>query len=197
MLRRAFITLCTVLAAPTAAGADLDSAALWSRLGAGGHVVLMRHAATVPGIGDPPGFSLSDCATQRKLSRFGRQDAADIGAAFRRRAIPVAQVLASRWCRCLDTARLAFGRVEPAPMLDSMFTEDAAASRRKRDHVKAYLRAYREPGNLILVTHDVNIRALAGRYLSQGEMVVALANPDGSLSIAGVLKLADVDRSLK
>jgi phosphohistidine phosphatase SixA len=192
MLRRSFISLCTLLAAPAVAEDEPDSDALWRRLQAGGHVVLMRHAATAPGIGDPPGFSLNDCASQRNLSRSGRQDAADIGAAFRRRAVPVAQVLSSRWCRCLDTARLAFGRGDPAQMIDSMFTEDAATSRRKVDQVKAYLRAYKEVGNLVFVTHDVNIRALVGRYLSQGEMVVAVANPDGSLRVAGVLKLADV-----
>ena len=189
MLRRPFLLLGALLAAAPAAASDEGSAALWRRLQAGGHVVLLHHAATVPGIGDPTGFKLSDCATQRNLSHAGRMDAAGIGAAFRRRHIPVTTVLSSRWCRCLDTARLAFGSVDPAPMLDSMFTEEAAASARKLEQVRVYLGAYRKAGNLVFVTHDVNIRALSGRYLNQGEMAVALAKPDGTLSVAGVLSV--------
>ncbi|QBI04985.1 histidine phosphatase family protein [Pseudoduganella albidiflava] len=147
----------------------------------------MRHAVTTPGIGDPAGFRLGDCATQRNLSPAGRADAAAIGAAFRRHAVPVGHVLASRWCRCVDTAELAFGRVEPAPMVDSIWQEDAAVADRKTAAVRQYVAAYRAPGNLVLVTHDVNVRALTGTSLSQGEMVVARARTDGSLEVVGTL----------
>jgi phosphohistidine phosphatase SixA len=54
--------------------------------------VLMRHAATDPGAGDPPGFRLDDCATQRNLSAAGREDARRVGNAFRAHRIPVARV---------------------------------------------------------------------------------------------------------
>ena len=204
MLRRLFLLLGALLAAAPAAAADQDSAALWRRLQTGGHVVLMRHAATVSGIGDPAGFKLGDCTTQRNLSQAGRTDAAAIGAAFRAHKVPVEAVLSSRWCRCLDTARIAFGRVDPSPMLDSMFTEGATASAGKLEQVRTYLagsehagkhadkHADKQAGNLVFVTHDVNIRALVGRYLSQGEMVVAVARADGSLSVAGVLSVDEM-----
>ena len=76
-------------------------------------VVLVRHAITTPGVGDPPAFRLDDCATQRNLTDEGRGDARRLGEAFRARGIPVARVLSSPWCRCLETGRLAFGAAEP------------------------------------------------------------------------------------
>ncbi len=187
MKRRTCLGLLALLCSQRALAAQRDGAALWSLLQGGGHVVLMRHAATVPGIGDPPGFKLGQCATQRNLSASGRTDAEQIGAAFRRHAVPLASVLSSRWCRCIDTAQLAFGRVEPNSMLDSMFTDETAARQRKLEATRAYLAGLKNAGNVVLVTHDVNIRALVGEYASQGEMIVATAGPDGTLKVLGRL----------
>ena len=189
MLRRSFMGMLALLGAGPAGAADTESAALWRRLRQGGHVVLIRHAATVPGVGDPENFKLGVCATQRNLSDGGREDARRIGAAFRERAVPVSQVLSSRWCRCVDTARLAFGRVRPETMVDSMFNDDDAARQNKVRALRSYLSTHKEPGNLVLVTHDINIRVLVGESLAQGEMVVALAQPDGRLKSVGVLPL--------
>lgn len=190
MQRRTCLVLLALLCGQRAHAAQQDGAALWRLLQGGGYVVLMRHAATVPGTGDPPGFQLGQCATQRKLSASGRKDAERIGAAFRRHAVPVAAVLSSHWCRCTDTARLAFGRVEPVGMLDSLFTDDTPARQRKLDATRGYLASYNRAGNLVLVTHDVNIRALVGEYASQGEMIVAVAQVDGTLKVLGRLPVA-------
>ncbi|AXA91119.1 histidine phosphatase family protein [Massilia sp. YMA4] len=164
---------------------------LWRRLQAGGHVLVVRHAATEPGIGDPPGFTLADCATQRNLSLPGREDARALGAAVRQHGVPVARVLSSRWCRCQDTARLAFGRAEPVPMLDSMMGDDGDGRTRKLAELRRTLAAQAGqggvPGNLVLVTHDVNIQALTGDKLAQGEMLVATVRPDGTLAVLGRL----------
>ncbi|MBQ5949705.1 histidine phosphatase family protein [Massilia sp. ST3] len=186
MLRRRFLALLAAgPGAPLAAAAQ--DAVLWQRLRAGGHVLLMRHAATDLGIGDPPGFVLDRCHTQRNLSEAGRRDARRIGEVFRSRAIPVGQVMSSRWCRCLDTARLAFGRVQPAPMLDSMFREEDAARRAKLAEVLARAGGHEGKDNLVLVTHDVNIRALVGESVAQGEIVVT--DPaGGQLRKLGVLR---------
>src|SRR6478752_9352840 len=105
MRRRALLFLLPTLVAATQARAD---EALWRLLKAGGQVVLMRHAATTPGAGDPDGMVLHDCGTQRNLSDEGRAHARQVGEAFRARGVHVAQVLSSPWCRCLETARLAF-----------------------------------------------------------------------------------------
>ncbi len=187
MLRRSFLRFLPLLGAPQALAADNPGAELWHNLRSGRHVVLIRHAATVPGIGDPSDFILGACHTQRNLSDAGRKDARRIGAAFRSQKIPVADILSSRWCRCIDTAQLAFGRVTPAPMMDSMFNDDASARERKMREVRAFLKAYQGEGNLVLVTHDVNIRALVGASVSQGDMVLATIKPDGSLKMVGIL----------
>ncbi|MET0855622.1 MAG: histidine phosphatase family protein [Telluria sp.] len=167
------------------------SADLVRVLRSGGHVILMRHAVTVPGIGDPAGFELGQCATQRNLSQAGRADAAKIGERFRQERIPVAAVLSSRWCRCLDTARVAFGRAEPAPMLDSMFLDEADARQRKLLDVRAYLKSSGGAGNIVMVTHDVNIQALGGGHMRPGEMAVAAVGPNGALRMIGTLSLTN------
>ena len=188
MRRRLFLIGVTVAGAPARAAAFARSADVWRLLRGGGHVILMRHAATVPGIGDPPGFALAQCSTQRNLSQAGRADARKIGQALQAHGIPLAAVLSSRWCRCLDTARLAFGRVEPAPMLDSMFRDAADAGAQKVRQVRAYLGMLKAAGNTVLVTHDVNIRALVGQSVAQGEMVVAAVEPGGALRVVALLR---------
>ena len=173
--------------APATAANSMPGADVWRLLRGGGHVILLRHAATVPGIGDPPGFALGQCSTQRNLSQAGRADAKKIGQALQTQGIPIGAVLSSRWCRCLDTARLAFGRAEPAPMLDSMFRDGAGASQEKMRQMRAYLSALKPGGNTVMVTHDVNIRALVSQYVGQGEMVVAAIEPGGALRVVALL----------
>ena len=105
MLRQ-FSRLLFTLMLLTSASAHADEAAAWAALGEGGRIILMRHAATVPGTGDPPGFRLGDCATQRLLSDAGREQAKAIGAALRERGVSADRVLSSAWCRSVDTAEL-------------------------------------------------------------------------------------------
>jgi len=188
MYRRHFLAALAACAAPVASAAPSP----WPLLQRGGYVILMRHAATVPGIGDPPNFTLGACATQRNLSQVGRDDAVRIGAAMRRHAVPVGPVLSSRWCRCLDTARLAFGRVEPSPMIDSMFQDEESARARKLAQLRTYLAQYTDTRNLVLVTHDVNIRALVGKYVEQGEFVIAARSPDGALRMETTVPIAQL-----
>ena len=90
MVRTLLLRWLLVLAAlaPPALRAD---EALWSLLRSGGQVVLVRHAATDPGVGDPPGMKLDDCSTQRNLSEEGRSEARRLGEALRSRAIPVSR----------------------------------------------------------------------------------------------------------
>ena len=156
------------LAGPAAAQAD---EALWDRLKAGGHVILIRHALTDPGVGDPPGFRVEDCSTQRNLNAAGREEAARLGAAFARRGIPVAQVLSSRWCRALDTARIAFGRAQPWPALDNTFETPQRREPQMREVRRALTQAP-AGGNLVLVTHGVNVQALSGVAPGTAEPVV-------------------------
>ena len=156
---------------------------VWARLREGGHVVLLRHAQA-PGTGDPAGFRVEDCATQRNLSAEGVAQAAAIGAAFRERKVPIGRVLSSRWCRALDTARAAFGRAEPEPALDSFFRESRRGPA-QTERVRALIGATpKGAGNLVLVTHQVNITALTRLYPAEGELIV-LSPRKGGFSVVG------------
>ena len=159
--------------------------ALWALLKGGEQVVMMRHA-TAPGPNDRPDFRLDDCSTQRNLDERGREEARRIGAAFRARNIPVSAVRSSQWCRCLETARLAFGRVEAWPPLNSFFN-DRSREPLVTPEVRALAGRRPEGGNLVLVTHNVNIQAVTGISTLSGEMVVLTPQPDGAFSIAGRL----------
>lgn len=167
--------LLAVLAAASPARADER---LWDALRQGGQVVLVRHAATVPGVGDPPGFRLGDCGSQRNLSTEGRAQATRLGADFRHRAIAPAEVLTSRWCRCQDTARLAFGTATPWPALDSFFGDPERSDAQTRA-VRQRIAGFRGGGTLVLVTHQVNITALTGLAPAPGELVVVTPTPEG------------------
>jgi broad specificity phosphatase PhoE len=148
--------------------------------------VLLRHGTTTPGVGDPPGFRADDCATQRNLSDEGRAESRRIGAAFRAQAIPVGQVLSSPWCRCLETARLAFGRAEVWDALANLFGNRT----REAEQVAAMrARVSRRPaeGNLALVSHGSTILALTGQSVAQGELLVATPEGGGRFRVAGRL----------
>jgi len=142
----------------------------WQALQSGG-VVLMRHAFA-PGLGDPPGFELGQCATQRNLSSGGRDQARRIGQAFRNRGVNVRRVLASQWCRTQETAELAFpGLVETHPAFNSFF-QDAGSQDEQTRQAQALIRAWTGPGVMVVVTHQVNITALTGVVPSSGEGLV-------------------------
>ena len=71
----------------------------------GQHVLLMRHA-DAPGYGDPAGYQLNNCSTQRNLGDKGRKQAVLIGEWLSSQGVKSAKVLSSPWCRCLDTTKL-------------------------------------------------------------------------------------------
>jgi broad specificity phosphatase PhoE len=176
--RRAFVIAALAAAsAPRAFAAEGDA---WRRLRCGGLVILVRHASTVAGLGDPPNFRLDDCSTQRNLSEAGREESRRIGERFRAERVPVARVYTSPWCRCRETAMLAFGRAEDWEPLSSFFDfphREAEFSQRVKKRIGAYGRRRDLGGNVVMVTHNVNIAALSRHSVATGEMV--LMRPDG------------------
>lgn len=139
-----------------------------------GDVVLFRHALA-PGGGDPADFRLDDCTTQRNLSAEGREQARRIGPQLRERlgTLRVAAVWASPWCRTVETARLAFPdvRLQTQPAFGSFFQEPERQAS-QLDAARALLTAWRGPGVLVVVTHQVNITGLSGVFPASGEGVV-------------------------
>ena len=176
--------LLGLLAGPDAAGAD--AAAAWAALGAGRHVALMRHADAPGGIGDPAGFRLDDCATQRNLSDKGRGDAAKIGARLKAEGIAMEKVLASPWCRCMETAKLMrLGAVEAAPTFSNVVVLRAQADQLAAG-AGAVIDGWHGNGTLLVVTHGANIFDLTGVSPASGEIVVV---PRGGRKAVGRLRL--------
>ena len=158
----------------------------WDRLGAQG-IVLFRHA-DAPGTGDPAAFRLGECSTQRNLSERGRAQSRALGERFRSRGITVGAVLSSQWCRTRETAELAFpGRVQDEPAFNSFFREEDAQARRQTEAARARLAAWRGPGVLVVVTHQVNITALTQVFPASGEGIVVRSAADGALEVLGRL----------
>jgi phosphohistidine phosphatase SixA len=170
-VRLALAALGVVASLAAASGRAQDAQAALAALERGGHVLVMRHAQTVPGTGDPPGFRLGDCSTQRNLSDGGREDARRVGERLRSAGVKLDRVLSSAWCRCVDTARIAFGTVEVWAPLNSFFDDRGTEPRQTRE-LRARVAAFRGEGNLALVTHQVNIAALTGEFLGSGEALV-------------------------
>jgi phosphohistidine phosphatase SixA len=186
MMRRMMLAFIVVLAVPSMAGrAAGDTERAWQALRAGGHVALLRHAEA-PGIGDPPGFRLDDCATQRTLSAEGRAQARRIGEAFRRMGAPVEAVYSSQWCRCLETAELlGLAPVTPLSVLNSFFMQDPGRRERQTAELRAWLNDRLPRGSLVLVTHQVNITALTGISPGSGEAVVVKSLTGGEVEVIG------------
>lgn len=155
-----------------ASSASANEAAAWAALRTGNAIALMRHADAPGGFGDPQGFRIDDCATQRNLSARGRIDAAAVGASFRSRGVRPARILSSPWCRCVDTAKLMdVGAIE----IDNAFGNPVVWTDRRESMAtggRAVIRAWKGPGMLLVVTHGASIAALTGYNPASGEIVV-------------------------
>ncbi|BAU14152.1 putative phosphohistidine phosphatase, SixA [Leptolyngbya sp. NIES-3755] len=150
-------------------------------------VILMRHTQA-PGTGDPSNFRLNDCSTQRNLSQDGRRQAKQIGQVFRQRQVPVARVLSSQWCRCLDTARLLeLGKVEPFPALNSFFRDRSTESRQTEELRQFMIQNKSDRQVVVMVTHQVNITAITGTIPAQGEAIVLQLDNQNQFKSIGTL----------
>ncbi len=188
-LGTAFALLLSVILmglAPLSARAD-DKDRLLDAVRTGKAFAIMRHALA-PGYSDPAGFDVDDCSTQRNLSEQGRSQARATGEVFRQRGITQANVHSSAWCRCLETARLlGLGDVTKLEPLNSFFE-----ARHRRDAqtsaLKQWLIAYDGAKPLVLVTHQVNIRALTGAATRSGETVIANIDDAGKITVLGSIE---------
>ena len=190
MRRIRFAVIAFLLGLGAAAeSAGAGEAEALAALRAGRHVALMRHADAPGGFGDPPGFRLDDCATQRNLSAKGRDDALRIGARLRSEGIAVDKILASPWCRCIDTATLLqLGAVEAEPTFGNV-----VVLRDQRESLTSGARAvidkWTGSGTLFVVTHGANIQALTGIQPASGEIVVVRGGSGGGREAVGRLML--------
>lgn len=187
-MKRIGIYLASVLAWVTLLGPSHGVAQEneWKTWQQPGVHAIMRHA-NAPGFGDPEGFTLGQCQTQRNLDETGRQDARALGKQIKQRGIEFTAVYSSQWCRCLETAKeINAGRVVELPALNSFF-QNRSNSSPQTDALKAHIAALKPTDKVLYVTHQVNTTALTSVYPSAGEVVLFKMGPEGQIQVLGRL----------
>ena len=156
-----------------------------SSLKDGKKIVFIRHAIA-PGSGDPKNFDIKKCSTQRNLNEEGKIQSKKIGDFFKQNKIKINKILSSEWCRCKETAKIAFGKFETFNALNSFYEARFQKNRSSqiRD-LRNFISSWESDSNLILVTHYVVIYDLLNIAVSSGEMVIA----DKRLNIIGNLEI--------
>ena len=158
---------------------------LINELQKGGKLIFIRHAYA-PGGGDPDNFDINDCATQRNLSDAGRVQSKKIGNFFEENKIPIGEVYSSEWCRCKETAEIAFEDFSTISFLNSFYSSKFAKNKtRQVEQFNKYIKKFKSKKNLILVTHYVFISEILNYGPSSGEIVVS----DKNFNIIGTIEI--------
>mgnify|MGYP001398364675 CR=1 FL=1 len=174
------ILLITFIALTVSVKADLKK-----NLEEGGKLIFIRHAYA-PGNGDPQNFNLNDCLTQRNLSDRGRKQAKIIGNIFSKTNVSLGGIFSSEWCRCKETARIAFSKFETKKFLNSFYSAQFANNRKKQvQEFENFLKKWNKKDNLLFVTHYVVISEILNYAPSSGEIVIA----DKNLNIVDTLEI--------
>ena len=168
-----FIIIFITFSTPIKADSNKN---LINQLEKGGKLIFIRHAYA-PGSGDPNNFNLNDCSTQRNLSNIGRKQAQYIGAFFRENKIKIDKVLSSEWCRCKETAKIAFKNFSTNSFLNSFYSSKFTKNKDKQiNSLNDYIIKFKSDKNLILVTHYILISEVLNYSPSSGEIVVSDKN---------------------
>jgi len=158
---------------------------LFNQLEEGGKLIFIRHAYA-PGSGDPNNFNLNDCSTQRNLSEDGRKQAKYIGDFFKKNKIKVDKVLSSEWCRCKETAKIAFENFSTENFLNSFYSPKFSKNKDKQlAALNSFINRFKSDKNLVLVTHYVLISEVLNYGPSSGEIVVS----DKNFNMIGSIKI--------
>ena len=149
----------------------------WNLAQEGNKVILIRHSLA-PGGGDPAGFKIDDCKTQRNLNKKGINQSKKIGKLFKKNKVPIDRVLSSQWCRCKDTAKYAFGKYNELTALNSTFQSPFDNNEGKQlKELYNYVKKWNGNGkNLVLITHYSIITAVTNAVPSSGEIVIVDKN---------------------
>ena len=145
---------------------------LIAELKKGGKLIFIRHAYA-PGIGDPDNFDIDNCDTQRNLSDVGREQAKKIGAFFKKNNITVDEVYSSEWCRCKETAQIAFNKYEEKNFLNSFYSSRFFKNKESQMiKLKRFIYNHDNKKNIIFLTHYVVIHETLNYSSNSGEIIV-------------------------
>ena len=157
-----------------------DSNDLLSNLQQGGYVIFFRHASTDHSQKDIDKKNLANCETQRQLDEDGRQQAKTIGEGFKLKKIPVGNVITSQYCRCIDTAKIAFGRAQASMDITSIQGVSTEERMRRVTNMRALLNTPPKQGtNTVLVAHKWMFKDASGQLISEGEAAIFRPQPKG------------------
>ena len=177
-----FIIIFITLITPIKADSNQN---LLNQLKDGGKLIFIRHAYA-PGSGDPNNFNLNDCSTQRNLSEEGRKQAKKIGEFFINNNIKIEKIFSSEWCRCKETAKIAFEDYSTKNFLNSFYSSKYAKNKTKQiEELDNYVQQLKSNQNIVLVTHYVLISEVLNYASSSGEIVVS----DKNFNIVGSLEI--------
>jgi broad specificity phosphatase PhoE len=167
----ASLVLAQAVVAP-APGGELQGRALLSALRGGGFILYFRHTSTDFGQNDERMTGYEDCATQRNLTDAGRDEARAIGAAIRELGFPIGEVLASPFCRTMETGRLIFGRATATPAVRGGSAQPDSPDQ-YAELRKLLARTVPRGTNVAIASHGNPFRAVVGgAYLAEGEAAV-------------------------
>ena len=142
----------------------------------GGNLIFIRHAYA-PGNGDPDNFDINDCSTQRNLSDSGKVQSKKIGKFFEENNILVDLVISSEWCRCKETALIAFNNFKTKNFLNSFYSAKFEKNKKlQMKNLKKYVDNLNDDKNLVLITHFVVISSILNIASSSGEIIVSDKN---------------------
>jgi len=166
-------------------------AALLAELRRGGYVLYIRHASTDFSQNDAKMTGYEDCANQRNLTDKGREEARAVGEHIKRLKIPIGRVLASPYCRTMETARLAFGKAQP--MQEARGGPSRTDDAKKYEGLRKLLSTPVPKGeNVVISSHGNPFHALAGPpYLAEGEIAVVRPQGDSAFAVVGRIRLQD------
>lgn len=173
-----FFVVANIMGTHTGAFAQTELA---SAMQDGQHVLLMRHA-DAPGYGDPRGYQLTQCSTQRNLGEAGKRQAQLTGDWLAKQGITKAQVYSSPWCRCFDTASLLNKGVVTKEAALGSFFDDMSQSQKQTEDLAKLIQVERNKypkAPIIMVTHHVNIQSFTGKVLNSGDMILVKVNSSG------------------
>ena len=177
-----FIIIFITFSTPIKADSNKN---LINQLEKGGKLIFIRHAYA-PGNGDPNNFNLNDCSTQRNLSNIGRKQAQYIGKFFRENKIKIHKVLTSEWCRCKETANIAFKNFSTKSFLNSFYSSKFKKNKGKQiEELNNYVKKFKSNKNLVFVTHYVLISEVLKYAPSSGEIIIS----DKDLNMIGSIEI--------
>jgi len=170
---RFFIIIFIFLNTPIKADINKN---LINQLSEGGKLIFIRHAYA-PGSGDPNNFDLKNCSTQRNLSKEGKEQSKKIGNFFKKNKIPIQKIISSEWCRCKETASIAFSKFQTKSFLNSFYSTKYKKNKDAQiKQLKLYVKNWDRKKNLIFVTHYVVISEIFNYAPSSGEIVISDIN---------------------